>query len=586
MLDAARSDGVKPSREAASLVRFAGLVLNLDACMLARESGEAIPLTHGELAVLRMFVSRPGRVITRDTLLDAFTNRRFEPFDRSVDVLVGKLRRKIETDPKQPCLIVTVSGEGYRFDGFELALAALPATNGQSVSAALEASPVLPIQIGERRRIRAAPLRSAAGLYVMAILCLALTLALSLAWRHSLESSLPSSDPPSLVVLPFANLTGDSAKDYLGRALALEVSTFLGAYPGLRLVSTPASVSDPTVAAARVAQVASAQYVVQGGVHLLHDSLRVTVTLYDDSIRTVVWSQVFDPADVDPFGPQEDIARRIYDSLAGIRGQIRRNEERAAWGKPNIRLGEYDYYLRGQSVYLQSTLADVLNARTIYQEGLERYPASALLRINLAWTYIWAVTNQVNPNLRPDIDQAWGLANEALSTQPRSPLEAWLAHWLMAFLYQWHDEDFSRSVAEARTAVALAPYDASSRGELSWVLANAGYGDEAVAWGRAALDHDPNDPSRHRANLAWAYFVAGRDREAIEILPERSTEYSVLLAALYARLGQVEKARALIANYLRSGRSATIRHEDNFPIVEPVETEYLNDLRMAGLPEM
>jgi len=117
MRDAARSDGVKPSREAASLVRFAGLVLNLDSCMLARESGEAILLTHGEFAVLRMFVSRPGRVITRDTLLDAFTDRRFEPFDRSVDVLVGKLRRKIETDPKQPCLIVTVPGEGYRFDG-------------------------------------------------------------------------------------------------------------------------------------------------------------------------------------------------------------------------------------------------------------------------------------------------------------------------------------------------------------------------------------------------------------------------------------------------------------------------------------
>jgi DNA-binding response OmpR family regulator len=95
MRDAARSDGVKPSREAASLVRFAGLVLNLDSCMLARESGEAILLTHGEFAVLRMFVSRPGRVITRDTLLDAFTNRRFEPFDRSVDMLVGKLRRKI-----------------------------------------------------------------------------------------------------------------------------------------------------------------------------------------------------------------------------------------------------------------------------------------------------------------------------------------------------------------------------------------------------------------------------------------------------------------------------------------------------------
>ena len=117
MRDAQGFDAVNPAREAASGVRFAGFLLDLDACLLARESGEAIPLTRGEFAVLRMFVARPGRVLSRDALLDAFANRRFEPFDRSVDVLVGKLRRKIEPDPKQPRLIVTVPGEGYRFDG-------------------------------------------------------------------------------------------------------------------------------------------------------------------------------------------------------------------------------------------------------------------------------------------------------------------------------------------------------------------------------------------------------------------------------------------------------------------------------------
>jgi tetratricopeptide (TPR) repeat protein/DNA-binding winged helix-turn-helix (wHTH) protein len=85
--------------------------------VLAHESGQVISLTRGEFALLRMFVTRPGRVISRDTLLDAFTNRRFEPFDRSIDVLIGRLRRKIEPDPKQPRLVVTVPGEGYRFDG-------------------------------------------------------------------------------------------------------------------------------------------------------------------------------------------------------------------------------------------------------------------------------------------------------------------------------------------------------------------------------------------------------------------------------------------------------------------------------------
>jgi class 3 adenylate cyclase/tetratricopeptide (TPR) repeat protein len=115
MRDVPEPDGSKPIREAASLVRFAGLVLDLDANALARDSGEAIPLTRGEFALLRVFATRPGRVVSRDTLLDALAHRRFEPFDRSVDVLVGRLRRKIEPDPKHPSIIVTVPGSGYKF---------------------------------------------------------------------------------------------------------------------------------------------------------------------------------------------------------------------------------------------------------------------------------------------------------------------------------------------------------------------------------------------------------------------------------------------------------------------------------------
>ena len=94
---------------------FEGFILDLDASTLARESGEAIPLTRGELALLRFFVSHPGRVLSRDLLLDATAGRRFEPFDRSIDVMVGRLRRKIERAPKAPRLIVTVQGGGYQF---------------------------------------------------------------------------------------------------------------------------------------------------------------------------------------------------------------------------------------------------------------------------------------------------------------------------------------------------------------------------------------------------------------------------------------------------------------------------------------
>ena len=83
------------------LVRFAGLTFDLAACTLTTTSGEPIPLTRGEFALLRLFVSRPGRALSRDTILNAIADRPLEPFDRSIDVLVSRLRRKIEPDPRR-----------------------------------------------------------------------------------------------------------------------------------------------------------------------------------------------------------------------------------------------------------------------------------------------------------------------------------------------------------------------------------------------------------------------------------------------------------------------------------------------------
>jgi class 3 adenylate cyclase/tetratricopeptide (TPR) repeat protein len=107
-------DGAAPLSEAKSPIYFADLILDFDACTLARASGEAIQLTRGEFALLRFLASHPRRVLSRDMLLDATAGRRFEPFDRSVDVMVGRLRRKIEPDPKTPRIIVTTPG-GYQF---------------------------------------------------------------------------------------------------------------------------------------------------------------------------------------------------------------------------------------------------------------------------------------------------------------------------------------------------------------------------------------------------------------------------------------------------------------------------------------
>ncbi len=87
---------------------FAGLVLDLGAHRLTDAAGADVALTPAEFNLLAALVGSAGRALSRDHLMQAMVGRESEAFDRSVDVLVGRLRRKIERDPKSPKLIVTV----------------------------------------------------------------------------------------------------------------------------------------------------------------------------------------------------------------------------------------------------------------------------------------------------------------------------------------------------------------------------------------------------------------------------------------------------------------------------------------------
>ena len=96
-------------------LEFSGWRLDLDRRELRGADGVMVPLSGGEFALLAAFATHAGRVLSRDQLLDLARGRDAQPFDRSIDVQVSRLRRKIEPDPKQPALIKTVRGGGYMF---------------------------------------------------------------------------------------------------------------------------------------------------------------------------------------------------------------------------------------------------------------------------------------------------------------------------------------------------------------------------------------------------------------------------------------------------------------------------------------
>jgi two-component system OmpR family response regulator len=94
---------------------FEGWRLNLARRELHSAEGVLVQLSAGEFDLLAAFVEHPQRVLTRDQLLDLARGRAAVPFDRSIDVQVSRLRRKIEPDPADPTLIKTVRGGGYLF---------------------------------------------------------------------------------------------------------------------------------------------------------------------------------------------------------------------------------------------------------------------------------------------------------------------------------------------------------------------------------------------------------------------------------------------------------------------------------------
>lgn len=77
--------------------------------------GKDIPLTTAEYDLLVAFVENARRALTRDVLLDITRSRELSPFDRSIDILVSRLRKKLEADPKKPEVIKTIRGVGYMF---------------------------------------------------------------------------------------------------------------------------------------------------------------------------------------------------------------------------------------------------------------------------------------------------------------------------------------------------------------------------------------------------------------------------------------------------------------------------------------
>lgn len=401
---------------------------------------------------------------------------------------------------------------------------------------------------------------------------------------------------PGIAVLPFVNMSGDPSRDYYGEGIAEDIITMLSGFPWIRVASRTSSfVYNKPVNVQQVGKELGVNYVMEGSVRDAGGKVRVTAQLIDAETGDHLWADRFDEEGGDIAALQDAVGHRIYHTVAGLQGQVMEKEQTGAWSKSGPGLEEYDYYLRGHRLFLRFEKDAHFRALDVWQEGLTKFPDSAMLRIKVAWGHLMPVLYGWTDDSTAFLETAWRLSKEVEGQQDKSRLASFLSHWKMAILYYVYAGDFERSVIEAAAAAKITPHDSFARAQLAYFLAGAGRIDLAVNWLEEVNRRDPLPFDWYFLNFATAYYLAGRPEAALAFLANfkgalRSPK-KIILAAANARLGRLGEARHELALFLADFPGWTIAKEAVWPsgrqpkFIEPLLTPYLDDLRKAGLPE-
>jgi adenylate cyclase len=627
MRDAPESSRLEQSHEAPSLVRFARFILDLDALTLSRETGEAVALTHGEFALLRVFVTRPGRVLSREALLDALASRRFEPFDRSIDVMVGKLRRKIEPDSKQPRLIVTVPGEGYRFDGLAksplsgqgLAMTVPSSGNGESPREdglsdtwpdrraehdLLEAEAKLASRAAIDHTKGSAPKLGGLVLLWPAVAAL-LFLAAASGWFVFAGKGSKTTEAArlSIVVMPFANLSGDPTQDYIVDALTDELTTSLarmsGTISGVFVIArnTAMTYKGKPVDAKVIGKDLSVRYVLEGSVQPSGNQVRVNAQLIDAGSGAHLWAEQFDTPRADLLQTQDEIvtvlARAMEIQLPQAEAARAKRTRAANPDAEDIALQGFAAVVKGGYVGKEADAG-----YDLCEQALRVDPNNVRALWVLSMKFHLPVLFGMSADPQADLKRADELVSQALALDPANAAAHNSKAWIL------HDQGrFEEAIAERERTLALDPADLNAMMSMGWDHLGLGGYEKSLEIFDEAIRLSPRSPELKDMyyGKSWAYFgmkqydqAINWARQAIAAGPSNPGPYQALAAAL-ALTGHEAEAQDALQRYLalpsnrRVGTIAALKaHNARFGgdarVLESQERSY-DGLRRAGMPE-
>jgi len=409
--------------------------------------------------------------------------------------------------------------------------------------------------------------------------------------------ALQPSHKPSIVVLPFNNMSGDSEQEYFADGMVEEITTALSRTRWLFVIARNSSFTykGRAVDVKQVGRELGVRYALEGGVRKAADRVRITAQLIDASTGAHLWADRFDGSLEHIFELQDQVTASVVGAIAP---RLEQAEVERAKHKPTESLDAYDYFLRGIASLHSWTKESNDEALRLFNKAIELDPDFASAYGMASWCYVRRKGGRWMTDRVQETAEAARLGRRAVELGWDDPVA--LAWGGFSLAYVVHDVEVGATLIDR--ALLLNPNLAEAWHFSGWVRIYLGQPEIAIEHLAHAMRLSPVDPLTFVTlmAIAFAHFFAGRYNDAslwaekaLAASPPRLREKAVyhpallIAAASNALAGRLEEAQNAIAQSRQISPTAHISNLKNqIPLRRPDDlVRYAEGLRKAGLPD-
>jgi TolB-like protein/class 3 adenylate cyclase len=406
------------------------------------------------------------------------------------------------------------------------------------------------------------------------------------------DTALALPDKPSIAVLPFTNMSGDSEQDYFADGMAEDIITALSHFKALFVIARNSSFTykGRAVDVKQVGRELGVRYVLEGSVRQAANRVRITGQLVDTATGVHLWAERFDGGLGDTFDLQDQVTESVVGAIAPA---VERAEIERAKRKPTDSLDAYALYLRGLAKFYQFTVRQANDeALRLFNSAIELDPDFAAAYGRATLCYAFAKGNGWNSVTGNEIAKVARLAQRAVELGKDDAIALAASGWALTFVVR----DLGGGAALIDRALGLNSNLAEAWFYGGWVKNYLGEPKLAIGRLARAMRLNPLDPriAAMQAAVAHAHFFLGRYDEAASWAAMALQDYPDyqpglrIAAASNAMAGRPEQAHQAVDRLRRPNpplRVSTLKD-----VVGPYRraedlSRFEEGLRQAGLPE-